>query len=88
MTGTAARQSSRGAALVTRHLDATGAAELNSAAPVGELLAHVAALPDLTRIDVYPDVTRKTWGFPAGITTLATGSDPIVYPMAVPGRWC
>lgn len=74
-------------AVVVRHLDATGSAELD-AAPVGRLLTQVAALPDLARIDVYPDVTSKTWGFPAGITTLAAGPDPIVYPMAVPDVAC
>ncbi|MGH3622345.1 MAG: RtcB family protein [Sciscionella sp.] len=74
-------------AVVARHLDATGAAEL-VAAPVSDLLNQVAALPSMSRIDVYPDITGKTWGFPAGITTVSSGADPIVYPMAVPDVAC
>ncbi|MGH3692419.1 MAG: RtcB family protein [Pseudonocardiaceae bacterium] len=74
-------------AMVIRHLDGTGSAELD-AAPVGELLAQIATLPDLTRIDVYPDITRKIWGFPSGVSTISAGRDPIVYPMAVPDVAC
>lgn len=65
-----------GTTTVIRHLDATGSAELD-AAPVGDLLAQLTTLPDLTRIDVYPDITRKTWGFPSGVSTISAGRDPV-----------
>lgn len=81
------RGEGREPASVIRHLDATGSAEL-AGSPVAGLIRQVASLPDIRRIDVYPDITRKTWGFPAGITTTAQGTDPIVYPMAVPDIAC
>ncbi|MGH3999364.1 MAG: hypothetical protein ACRDTJ_18130, partial [Pseudonocardiaceae bacterium] len=87
MTNIAPRGTRARTATVIRHLDGTGSAELD-AASVGELLAQIATLPDLTRIDVYPDITRKTWGFPSGITTISAGRDPTVYPMAVPDVAC
>jgi len=74
-------------AAIFRHLDDTGSVELD-AAPVGELLAQVAGLPDLIQIDVYPDVTGKPWGFPSGVATISAGPDPVVYPMAVPDVAC
>ncbi|WP_370148024.1 RtcB family protein [Streptacidiphilus sp. EB129] len=53
------------------------------------LLGSVASLPSVTGpVEVFPDVTRKRFGFPSGTVVNCGGSDPFVFPTAVPDVAC
>ncbi|MFC5183191.1 RtcB family protein [Actinomadura harenae] len=56
--------------------------------PLAPLLAAVAELPTVSAVEVFPDVTAKSYGLPSGVVIETRGSNPLVLPAAVPDIAC
>jgi RNA-splicing ligase RtcB len=59
-----------------------------AASGLREAINIVGELPTVERIEVFPDIAKKSWGFPSGTRVTTNGVDPFLYPMAVPDMAC